>query len=532
MPESATAVEEREREVKPSRSSGAANLITKIVLVGAVDALLIACLVQTAQAEWWTAFGFFAVVLVVVNYAYFVRGNLPLKYLVPGLIFLFAFQLYMMFFTAYSSFTNYGTGHLSDKSAAIVAIQAQTIVPVEGGTEYAVVPIVKDGTVSMLVTDPTTGQVRIGTNEGFTDVPAGDVQRSGEKVTGVTGYESLNLGTLSANPDYNAQWDALQPPLDEATGSYLRPISITKATEARAGYVYDETLDAMVNTATGEVFPADGDIGNFKSATTGEVLNPGWLVPIGFANYTKLFTDPAVRSRFLPIALWTFAFAAITTFLNFSLGLILALTMQDRRMRFKGIYRVLLIIPFMLPGVITMLIWKAILNTDFGIINQILTVNVPWLTEPNLARLSILVVNLWLSFPYFFLVCSGALTAVPEDLKEAAFVDGASSMHAFRTVVLPLLLVATAPLLVTSFASSFNNFNLIYLVTGGGPFPGSAIEGGSTDLLINYTYRIAFNPAHQQLGLASAISILIFVIVGTISAYGFRLTRQLEEIGQ
>ena len=138
-------------------------------------------------------------------------------------------------------------------------------------------------------------------------------------------------------------------------------------------------------------------------------------------------------------------------------------------MRFKGIYRILLIIPFMLPGVIMMLIWKAILNTDFGIINQILTVQVPWLTEPSLARFSILAVNLWLSFPYFFLVCSGALTAVPEDLKEAAFVDGASSRHAFRTVVLPLLLVATAPLLVTSFASSFNNFNLIYLITAAAP---------------------------------------------------------------
>ena len=103
---------------------------------------------------------------VAVNFAYFVRGNLPLKYLLPGLVFLFVFQLYTMYFTAYSSFTNYGTGHLGDKDSSIVAIQAQNVVAVEGGPEYAVVPIVKDGVVSMLVTDPQTGVVSIATNDG------------------------------------------------------------------------------------------------------------------------------------------------------------------------------------------------------------------------------------------------------------------------------------------------------------------------------------------------------------------------------
>ena len=132
------------------------------------------------------------------------------------------------------------------------------------------------------------------------------------------------------------------------------------------------------------------------------------------------------------------------------------------------------------------------LNTDFGFINQVLTADVPWLTEPNLARFSVLMVNLWMGFPYFFLVCSGALTAIPNDLKEAAYVDGASGRYAFRTVVLPLLLVATAPLLVTTFAFNFNNYTLIELLTRGGPFPGTLIDGGSTDLLINFTYRIAF----------------------------------------
>jgi arabinogalactan oligomer/maltooligosaccharide transport system permease protein len=502
-----------------------------VILVGLIDALLVVSIAKAITAQWWLAVGFFSVVLVAVNIVYFTKRALPLKYLIPGLVFLVAFQLYTMFFTGVTSFTNYGTGHLDDQQAAIVAIQASSVVPVEGGTEYAVVPIVQDGTVSMLVTDSGTGEVRIGTNEGLTAVPDGDVQRSGEKVTGVSGYESLNLGTLSSNADLKAQWDALQPPVDADAGTYLRAISITKATEARAGYVYDETQDAMISTTDATVYPSNQDIGNFESAA-GQKLQPGWKVSVGFSNYVSLVTDETIRSRFLPIMAWTFFFAFVTMVLNFSLGLIMALVLSERRMRGKGIYRVLLIIPFMLPFVLMALIWKGMLNTDFGLINQILTVQIPWLTEPNLARFSILMVNLWAGFPYFFLVCSGALTAVPEDLKEAAYVDGASSRHAFRTVVLPLLLVATAPLLVTTFAFNFNNYALIELLTGGGPFPGAAIDGGSTDLLINYTIRLAFTPSSQQFGLASAIAMVIFVIVGTVSAFGFRLTKRLEEIGR
>ena len=95
-------------------------------------------------------------------------------------------------------------------------------------------------------------------------------------------------------------------------------------------------------------------------------------------------------------------------------------------MRGQGIYRLLLIVPFGLPAILTALVWKGMLNTDFGLINQILGADIPWLTEPNLARFSVLMVNLWMGFPYFFLVCSGALTAIPDDLKEAAYVDGAS----------------------------------------------------------------------------------------------------------
>src|SRR5262245_28001549 len=152
MSTSNTAVEEREDvDVTPSRSPKTTALITKVILVGLVDALLVLAFAKAVTAEWWLAVGFFAVVFVAVNFAYFTNRALPLKYLLPGLVFLVAFQIYMMVFTGYASFTNYGSNHLGDKDEAITSIQAKNVVPVPNSPTYPVVPIVKNGTVSMLV---------------------------------------------------------------------------------------------------------------------------------------------------------------------------------------------------------------------------------------------------------------------------------------------------------------------------------------------------------------------------------------------
>ena len=157
----------------------------------------------------------------------------------------------------------------------------------------------------------------------------------------------------------------------------------------------------------------------------------------------------------------------------------------------------------------------------------------PWLTDPWLAKLSVLGVNLWLGFPYMFLICTGALQSLPSDVLEAAKVDGASAMRTWRSVTLPLLLVATAPLLISSFAFNFNNFTLIYMLTGGGPrFADASVPLGHTDILISMVYSVSGldGTAAKNYGLASALSIVIFVIVATISAITFKRTKQFEEI--
>ena len=139
--------------------------------------------------------------------------------------------------------------------------------------------------------------------------------------------------------------------------------------------------------------------------------------------------------------------------------------------------------------------------------------------------------NLWLGFPYMFLVTTGALQSIPDELTEAAQMDGATPFQAFRMIKLPLLFVSVAPLLISSFAFNFNNFNLIYMLTGGGPRDVAAgINVGSTDILISMVYKVAFVGANRDYGLASAFSIIIFVLVGTISVIAFRRTKSLEEL--
>jgi arabinogalactan oligomer/maltooligosaccharide transport system permease protein len=225
-----------------------------------------------------------------------------------------------------------------------------------------------------------------------------------------------------------------------------------------------------------------------------------------------------------------YAFSSV--FLTFAVGVLVALLFNTPVMRGRKIYRSLLIIPYAIPGFLSLLIWKGLLNDQWGTINTLTGLDINWLTDPNMAKISILLVNTWLGFPYMFLVATGALQAIPAELKEAAAVDGANRFQIFRNVTLPLLMVATGPLLVGSFSFNFNNFNQIYLLTGGGPMlQNSKSAAGATDILISYTYKLAFASGKgNNYGLSAAVSILIFFIVGTLSFWSFRRSKALENM--
>ena len=268
----------------------------------------------------------------------------------PGLLFLVVFQLYTMFFTGYASFTNYGTGHLDDKDAAIDGDPAQNVVPVEGAPSTRSSRSSRDGTVSMLITDPEPARSRIGTNDGLDAVADGDVQRDGDKVTGVAGYESLNLGDADRNRTTPPSGRRCSRRSTRRRASTCAPSRSPRPPRRSPAIVYDEDQDAMVSTPPATVYPAERARSATSSRADGPALQPG-LAGRRRVRQLRRSCSPTTRcaSRFLPILMWTFVFAIVTTLLNFALGLALALVLRERRMRGQGIYRLLLIIPFGLP---------------------------------------------------------------------------------------------------------------------------------------------------------------------------------------
>ncbi|WP_029069192.1 ABC transporter permease subunit [Jonesia quinghaiensis] len=521
----------KKRPSRPLGDASAARNISKGFFVklavmagfnaGGVYGLLSAWAVGT-----WGLFAGLVVAVIVANWVYFSRRAIPGKYLYPGLLFLFTYQLFTMAYTGYVAFTNYGDGHNSTKEDAISAILSYNEKRVEGTAGYPLTVLEdSDGDIHFGIVD--NGEPRVGdSEEGFTNV---DATTDGTRITALDGYTVLGFGDIAARQDEVVN---LRVPIsDDPNDGSLRTTDATNAYVYRSLLEYDESSDRMTNLETGVEY-APNDRGNFVSPD-GEELTPGWRVGVGFENFTKMFTDSRISGPFFQILVWTFAFAFLSVATTFALGLALALVFNDPRVRGRKIYRSLLILPYAFPGFLSALVWRGMLNERFGFINEVILggAAVPWLTDPWLAKFSIIMVNLWLGFPYMFLICTGTLQSIPGDVLESAKVDGASPWRVLRSIILPLLMVSTAPLLISSFAFNFNNFALIYMLTGGGPnFSGSPLMIGSTDILISMVYSVAFESGVKQYGLASAVSILIFIFVGVISWLGFRKTKQLEEL--
>ena len=194
-------------------------------------------------------------------------------------------------------------------------------------------------------------------------------------------------------------------------------------------------------------------------------LAQGWKVNVGFDNFTRVLTNDTIRESFLRIVVWNFAFAIGTVVITFALGLLVAIALNNPLLRGRTLYRSLIILPYAMPSLAMYLVWREMFNTDFGLINRVLGTDINWFGTTASSMFAVLLIQLWLGYNYMFLVITGALQSISSDLVEAAGVDGAKPFYAFRTITFPLLLVALAPLLITSFAFNFNNFPAIYLTS-------------------------------------------------------------------
>jgi ABC-type sugar transport system permease subunit len=156
----------------------------------------------------------------------------------------------------------------------------------------------------------------------------------------------------------------------------------------------------------------------------------------------------------------------------------------------------------------------------------------PFFADPFWVKVALIIINVWLAYPYFMLISSGALQAIPTDMFEAADIDGASAWQQFRGLTLPLLLVAVGPLLISSFTVNFNSFNVIFLFNSGGPpMVGTATPAGHSDILISYVYNLAFGRGTQDFAYASAITFIIFLMMIVVTLFQFRRMGTWEEVG-
>ena len=285
----------------------------------------------------------------------------------------------------------------------------------------------------------------------------------------------------------------------------------------------------LFDTQRQEILTANHELGVFQRPD-GEAIAPGFKVYVGLDNFTRVITDENIRNPFLQIFVWTITFAAVTVVFVMAIGLVLANLMQWKPLKGKKAYRLLLILPYAVPAFISILMFKGLFNQNFGEINMVLDmlfgIKPAWFSNEAMAKTMLLIVNVWLGFPYFMLLCSGLIQSIPEDLYEASALDGAGPIDNLLKITLPLVIKPLTPLLIAAFAFNFNNFVVISLLTEGNPdIIGASTPAGTTDLLVSYTYRIAFQDSGQNFGLAAAISTLIFIVVGALALLNLKLTK-------
>lgn len=518
-----------ETTAKISHAHGfSGGFLVKLILMGMVNAFGLYGIVAASGVGSWGVTLFLVLTLIAVNIIYFLpeRRILPAKYMFPGLIFLLVFQIFVILYTGYTALTNYGDGHSGTKEAAIEHLERAHEQRVEGSPQYAVT-VLRDGGGELALAIVQDDRVLVGGN----DQPLKSVDSAeifDRSVRAVNGYDVLEYPQVVAVSEQLAELRV--PRSEDAHDEFLRTTDGRKAFVYTPTIHYDKNRDAMVED-DGTAWVDQGK-GAFVGPS-GEELRPGWQVFVGFENFGSVFDPKVLGGSFLSVTIWTFVFAFMSVALSFFVGLFLAIMFNDRNLKGRNIYRAIIFLPYAFPVFLSALIWAGLLNTDYGWVNQVLLNQnlVPWLDDPWLARLSVILVNLWLGFPYMFLITTGALQSIPDEIYESAAMDGAGPFRRFRSITLPMLMVAVGPLLIASFAMNFNNFNVIYLVTKGGPQNIESTTGvGSTDILISFVYKIAFSGGANDYGLAAALSILIFVMIAIASVLTFRRSRALEEI--
>ncbi len=255
----------------------------------------------------------------------------------------------------------------------------------------------------------------------------------------------------------------------------------------------------------------------------------------GFDTFASLFkTGGILANTFWPVLGWTLIWAVFSTFSCYILGMLLAIIINREGTRFKSFWRFMFVLSIALPQFVTLLTMSTIFNAN-GTANALLRAigligpraSVPFLTNPFFAKVTIICVNIWIGVPFTMLSTTGILNNIPKDLYEAAKVDGANSIVTFFKITMPYMLFITTPNLITAFIGNINNFNVIFLLTGGGPDSLEYYYAGKTDLLVTWLYKLTITNKDYNIG--AVIGIIVFLISATLSLLVYRNTGSYKD---
>jgi len=485
----------------------------------------------TGQAVW--AVG--ALVLFAVGFfVYFANVAFPYRYLFPGLAGMAIFVLFPMLFTMQIGFTNYSSANLLTQERAAAYLLEQ-MAPGEGepyaftlhaeGTGYRIIVAPKQDE------EPDAAKAAELQKQTFVTPPLALIS---PRPPGVIVMLPLAEGSFQPNdPLPLAEVLKRRKVLSELQLKLPDGKVLSYAGVREFGVlepVWKRNDDGSLTLLkTGQVAKPNPQSGFFEFEG-GEKIQPGYKVGIGWGNYARMVNDPEFRGPFFTIFLWTVGFAGLTVLFTLIVGCTLAVLLNWEALPGRTVYRTLLFLPYAVPGFISILVFKGLFNQNFGEINAILDalfgIRPAWFADPFLAKTMILIVNTWLGYPYIMVLCTGLIKAIPSDLYEASAIAGAGPLTNFFRITAPLIIKPLTPLLISSFAFNFNNFVLIWLLTGGRPdFLNTRVPAGTTDILVSYTYRIAFQDSGQNFGLAAAISTVIFFLVALLSMANLRLAK-------
>jgi len=253
---------------------------------------------------------------------------------------------------------------------------------------------------------------------------------------------------------------------------------------------------------------------------------------VGFRTFIDVIRVPVWNQTLIGVGLWTVAWAFASTFLSFTVGFFQAIFINSKYVRFPKLWRGLYILPWAIPGLVSMMLFRNFFVTS-GVINQILVGNgllaepISFFASVGWSRATLLIIQTWLGFAGPMVLITGVMTTLNPETYEAASIDGANAFQQFKSLTLPTIFAAISPLLILGVAGNFNNFGIVYFVTEGGPMNPNYIMAGSTDLLITWVYRLTVD--HRMYNFASVMSTFIFIIVASVSAWNLLRTRAFKE---